>query len=166
MESGRWVQWYHQLWVGYPRYHTHSCRCSGCPCSMQSWWSVNARHKASSAAPRHAAATSSTLHVNHTVIALVGMTVAIRTLWDKVLKLKKQGRALMLRMKIMKRMLRLRMLLKKTLLNLRILKMMNLNWNNIDDRCVVLLCVFHYKEVKRSNYTYTWPITPKHDPKL
>ena len=81
-------------------------------------------HKASSAAPRHVAATSNTLHVHLTVIALVGMTVAItlhvhltvialvgmtvaiRTLWDKVLKLKKQGRALMLRMKIMRRMLR------------------------------------------------------------
>ena len=41
--------------------------------------SVNARHKA---APRHAAATNNTLHVLHTVIALVGMTVAIHTLWD------------------------------------------------------------------------------------
>ena len=31
-----------------------------------------------------------------------GMTVAIRTLWDKVLTLKKQGRILMLRAKIMR----------------------------------------------------------------
>ena len=40
---------------------------------------------------RHAAATNNTLHVHHTVIALAGMTVAIHTLWDKVLKLKKHA---------------------------------------------------------------------------
>ena len=61
-----------------------------------------------------------------------GMTVAIRTLWDKV-ETEEHGKALMLRRKIMRRMLRLKMLLKKNLLNLRILKMMNLNWKNFDD---------------------------------
>ena len=60
---------------------------------------------------RHAAATNNTLHVHHTVITLAGMTVAIHTLWDKVLKLKKQG-GLMLRTKIMRRILPLRMLLR------------------------------------------------------
>ena len=44
----------------------------------------------------------------------------------------------------MRRMLRLRMSLKKNLLTLRILKMMNLNWKNFDDRCVIFSHVLYF----------------------
>ena len=66
--------------------------------------SVSARHKASSAALRHAAATSNTLHALHIVIALVKMTAVIRTLQDKMHMVEKR-RVVMSRKKILRRIL-------------------------------------------------------------
>ena len=87
------------------------------------------------------------------------MTVAIRTLWDKVLKLKKQGRALMLTRDED---------YEEDAAIEDVVEEEPVEFADPEDDEFELekfwwqMCMC----ISQSNYTYTWPISPKHDPKL